>query len=311
MSEKRILAMAVGPTKNLLIRSKADLNGARPYIEGLIDGLTDLHHQIGTDYVIDYRERDNLETTAGAADGFKPHPGEEEPGVIFGMSTTVVRAARGATEGIPILGIVSDQKAESFSRSGHISGVSGRRSQTAGACFERFLATVPTLKSARVFHKPGYGPSERSLKLIKAVGKKRGVGVTALTVRTRQDLEKRLAALPKRDLKKPAEIGVLVPPIDVCLSAAPLIIDVVTAKNLPLFFCVPDWVKPHRPSALGAFGVSQLKCGELVAGHVDQILWQGISPKNLKVREAPDDAFEWVVSKEVAEHLRIKLPHLI
>jgi ABC-type uncharacterized transport system substrate-binding protein len=308
---KTILAMAVGPTKDLPIRSKADLNGARPYIKGLIDGLAKLNRHIGTDYVIDYRERDNLETKAGAVDGFKPHPGEEEPGLIFGMSTTVVRAARGATQGTPILGIVSDQKAESFSRSGHITGVSGRRSQTAGACFERFLATVPTLKSARVLHKPGYGPSERSLKLVRAIGKKRGVSVTPVTVKTRQDLENKLPRLPKRDLNKPAELGVFVLPIDVCLSAAPYIIDLVTAKNLPLFYPVPDWVKPHRPSALGAFGVSQLKCGMLVAEHADQILWQGISPKNLKVKEAPDDAFEWVVSKEVAEALRIKLPHLI
>jgi len=311
MSEmKRILAMAVGPTKNLLISSKADLNGARPYIEGLIDGLADLHHQIGTDYVIDYRERDNLETKTGLTDGFKTNAGEEA-GVIFGMSTTVVRAARGAGGTTPIVGIVSDQKAESFSRSGHISGVSGRRSQSAGACFERFLATVPALKSAYILHKPGYGPSERSLKLVCKVADARGVRPKVVKVKTRQDLERALPNLPRRDLNKPAEVGVFVLPIDVCLSAAPMIINAVFAKNLPLFYPVPDWVKKRLPSALGAYGVSQLKCGKLAAAQVKQILWPDSASKRVKVLEAPDDAFEWVVSREVAEALHIPLPHLI
>jgi ABC-type uncharacterized transport system substrate-binding protein len=74
---------------------------------------------------------------------------------------------------------------------------------------------------------------------------------------------------------------------------------------------VPDLVKDKLPSATGAFGVSQRKCGELVAEHVDQIVWQNVNPKSLKLKEAGDDAFEWVVSKDAARALNLKLPRII
>jgi ABC-type uncharacterized transport system substrate-binding protein len=309
---KRILAMAVGPKKDLLIRGRTGLGGVRPYIEGLIEGLAKLNRHVGADFEIDYRERElqELETKEGAASAFKANSGLQH-GVIFGMSTTVVRAAQGVTKSIPILGIVSEPKAEGFSRGGNITGVSARRSQSAGGCFERFLATVPTLKAVRALHRPGYGPSDRALKLIKAAAKKRNVTVTPVPVKSRQDIEKKLSAMSKRDLKKPAEAGLLVLPVDLCLGAAPLIIELAHGKNLPAFFPVPDWVKPKLPSALGAYGVSQRKCGELVAEYVDQILWHNVSPGTLKVKEADDDAFEWVVSSAAAEALNIRIPHVI
>ena len=73
---KRILAVAVGPQKDVLIRAKRDLGGVRPYIEGLIDGLTSLKHELGSDFEIDYRERElqELETKEGAASAFKAMP---------------------------------------------------------------------------------------------------------------------------------------------------------------------------------------------------------------------------------------------
>src|SRR5215470_4507223 len=109
---KTILAVAVGPKKDRVIRSKIGLDGVRPYIEGLIDGLAGLNRHIGTDYEIDYRERelDELGSKAGAAEAFKAN---SEHCAIFGMSTTVVRAAQGVTKSIPVVGIVSDPKAES------------------------------------------------------------------------------------------------------------------------------------------------------------------------------------------------------
>ena len=142
---KTVLAVAVGPQKDLLFRDKGKLSEVRPYVQGLIDGLAARGHHLGTDYVIQYRERD-LDTLAsknGAAGAFKPDPGSEDDVLIFGMSTTIVRAAQGVTKSIPIVGIVSEPAKEKVNRSANICGVSARRSQTAGDCFERFLATVP------------------------------------------------------------------------------------------------------------------------------------------------------------------------
>jgi ABC-type uncharacterized transport system substrate-binding protein len=311
---KRILAVAVGPDKDLLIRSKSSLGEVRPYIEGLVEGLASLDHQLGTDFEIDYRQRSqyDLENTRAAASALKAEPGAHHD-LIFAMSTTALRAAKGLAGSAPIVfPSVSDHKADGFSRLGNATGISAKRSQTAGDCFERFLATVPTLKQVRVLHKPGYSPGDRALKLVKAAAKKRGVVVTTVAVKSHQDIEKKLSAMSKRDLKKPADVGILVLPVDTCLSAAAMIIEIAQGrKNLPTFFPVTDWVKPRLPSALGGYGVPQRKCGELAAEHVDQILWSNAKAGSLKVKTADDDTFEWVVSGDAAKALNIKLPHVI
>jgi ABC-type uncharacterized transport system substrate-binding protein len=308
---KRILAVAVGPQKDVLIRAKGDLGGVRPYIEGLVNGLASLKHELGSDFEIDYREREHLdlETGPGAANAFKANS-ETPHDVIFAMSTTVVRAANGVGKSIPIVfPAVSDHKAEGFHRSGNVTGISPRRSQTAGECFERFLATVPTLKEVRVLHRPTYAPGERALKLVKAAAKKRKVTVTPVAVNSHQDLKKKLSALPKRNPEKPAKLGVLVLPVDLFFSAAPMIIDLAQGqKNLPTSFPVTDWVKPRLPSALGGYGVPQRRCGELAAEHVAHILWGGSEAGRPKVKDAHDDTFEWVVSSAAAKALNIKIP---
>ena len=307
---KTILAVAVGPQKDRTISDENSLGDVRPYIRGLIAGLTKFGHRIGADYVITYREREDVSSANAGA--FTVNGGSQGGLVIFGMSTTVVQAAAAQTEGIPILGVVSDPQAEGIDKWVHVCGVSGRRSQTAGDCCERFLDTVPSLKEIRALHKPGYGPSERSLALVKAAAAKRGVNVRAVPVGSRQDIERALSAMPARELSTPPEIGVQVLPVDVCLGAAPLIIDLAQErKKVPVFFPIPDWVKPALPSALGAYGIAQHKCGELSAACVDDILWKGQHPTSmhahLRFRESPDDSLVWVVSKAAARALNIDL----
>jgi ABC-type uncharacterized transport system substrate-binding protein len=233
--------------------------------------------------------------------------------LIFAMSTTALRAAKGVTAATPIVfASVSDHKADGFARRGNATGVSARRSQTAGECLERFLATVPSLKEVRVLYKPGYAPGERALKLVKAAAKKRKVAVKPVPVTSRHEIEKRISAMPKRNPKRPPDIGVFVLPVDLCLGAAALIIELAQGrKNLPTFFPITDWVKPNLPSALGGYGVPQHRCGELAALHVDQILWGNAKASSLAVTEAPGDAFEWVVSKAAARALNIDIPRVI
>jgi ABC-type uncharacterized transport system substrate-binding protein len=284
----------------------------RPYIEGLIHGLAKHGHPIGAAYEIDYRERPNLDLKNGqAAEAFTAKAGTPYD-VIFAMSTTVVRAAKDIKPSIPIVGVVSDPRAEGFSRARNITGISARRSQTAGQCFECFLATVPALKQVHVLHKPGYGPSERALKLVKAAAKKRGVTVKTVPVNTLKDIETKLSKMPVRNPKKPAVAGVMALPADVCLGAARRIIELAQQqKHIPTFFPITDWVTSKQSSALGGFGVPQRQCGELMAEYVNQILWHDAEPSSLKVKEAGDDAFEWVVSSEAAKALNIKIPRVI
>ena len=115
--------------------------------------------------------------------------------------------------------------------------------------------------------------------------------------------------ISKRDLKKPAETGVQVLPVDVCLGAAKLIIDTAQGqKNVPVFFPVTDFV---AQGALGGYGVPQHTCGVLMADYVEQILWQSAQPQALKIKDAANDDFEWAISGPAANALNIKLPHIL
>jgi ABC-type uncharacterized transport system substrate-binding protein len=310
MASKRILALAVGdPKASRILGKDPDLKGVRPYITGLIKGLTRLGHQIGTDYEIDYRQHWYEHIVEGHA--FREHA-NAPPDLIYAMSTTVMRAAGKHGGGNPIVfPNCSDHDAEPYVQQGRATGYSARRSQTADVCFEHFLETVPTLREVHLLHAGGYDPSELSVNLINACrdNRHKNVNVDVLEIKNHTELRTELAKLPERNLQQPAETGVLVLPVDIFFGTAPIIIDLVQVqKNLPTFWFVSDWVKPELPSALGGFGVAQERCGKRTARSVYQILW--LNPKGSplpKVIDAPDHDFEWAVSGAAAAALKTPL----
>jgi ABC-type uncharacterized transport system substrate-binding protein len=309
---KRIVAVAVGPQRDDMIGFNGVPSYVRPYIHGLIEGLGARGREVGRDYEIDYKERSQAKLAAAKRSELFRVTDHKEYDLIFAMSTNVVHAARDSGETTPIVGVVSAPRDEHFSRARNFTGISARRSQTAGQCLEYFLATVPTLKRVRVLHKPGYGPSDRSLTLVRMTAKKRGLTVQVITINNRSDIEKKLRVLPKRDLAKPPELGVLLLPIDVVLGASQMIIDLAQReKNLPTFSPITDFVTSDLTSALGGYGVPQHTCGILMAYYVDQIIWHSAEPKSLKFTDAGIDDFKWAISREAARTLNIRLPDVI
>ena len=305
MTHWTIVAVAIGnPHNNRTISDWGHLEGVRPYIRGLMQGLANRDHAIGSDYLIDYREcsADDLET----GDAFTVQSGSSSDVVIFGMSTTVVRAAQRFTTTIPIVGIVSDPNAEGFGGARNICGVSARRSQTAGECFQRFLTTVPSLNEVYVLHKEGYGPSEVALGQVKARAPA-NVTVIPVNIATAADISRELGKLTKRSADHPAHIGIHVLPVDVSLGAAPAVIGFAHDLNVPTFFPITDWVRHETPSALGGYGVPQYTCGKLLAERVDYVRERGVPLPRPRFTDAPDDAFEWWASAAAAHDLGIRL----
>jgi ABC-type uncharacterized transport system substrate-binding protein len=318
---KRILAVAVAEhSDEIEIKSWKGLKGlrgvrVRPYIRGLVQGLDEFNAQLGQDYVITFRQRD-ASNLAGAF----TNP-SADPMVVVCMSTTVVKAAASAFPpgtGQPIVGMVSEPTAEGVGTTANTCGVNAKRSQSADNCFKRFMRTVPTLTEVRVLHKANYGPSVRALSNVTTAAGNMNppVTITPVTVTTAAQLKTELqnANLPQRDPDtQPATVGVQVLPVDVCLGNAQEIIDFVQGeKGLPVFFPVPDWVRPDATGALGAYGVPQRRCGMMMAEQVKAI-WDNNNtvPNFAAVNErwipAPKTAFEFLASGPVADELNIKL----
>jgi hypothetical protein len=331
MPVKRIVAVGVAEDRGnqeAIIGSGKRSKGikkmkVRPYIQGVIQGLDAFGQRLGLgkDYVIHFRQREvaNL----NAATFARPAGTGTDPYVIFCMSTNVVRAAANLfppASNQPIVGIVSEPDIERagtpaapgaiFNTLTNICGISARRVQSAGRCYERFVRAVPTLRTVHVLHMPNYGPSERALVQVgNAVAYPQQLDVVNL--RDAAHLIQDLNGLPEQDPDSATNHGVLVLPIDVCLGHAQEIIDFVQQeKGMPAFFPVPDWVRSDTSGAFGAYGLSQRQSGMLMAERV-QAIWanNGTVPGGAFARwkTAPEEAFDFLVSAAVAEDQNIQL----
>jgi hypothetical protein len=132
--------------------------------------------------------------------------------------------------------------------------------------------------------------------------------VRVLSVQSTSDIKKQLAALKQRDTREPAFEGLLPMPIDVCFGAAQMIIqEAQDLRKQPVFLTTTDLVRNELPSALGGFGVSQRRCGELVADFVDRVVFAKGSPAEMPVKQAATSDFEWIVSAAAARDLNIPI----
>jgi hypothetical protein len=301
-ANKTILAVAIGNSGNSKIirdNSPATLAGVRPYIGGVIERLTAFGDRIGdaNDYVIDYREcsaaqlNQNFTVTAGLPPSY----------VILGMSTTVMRAAATFSTTIPMIGIVSNQGGYGA----NVCGVSGQRPQNARRSYDKLLLTIPGLPRVHILHKPGYPPSDDSLRAIQNGGPL-GVPVAVVPV-----------AAPYGDAEIRAAIdgintpgALLILPVDSFFAAADRIIGWAhaNANRLPDFWPVTDWVRHALPSALGGYGASQHRCGQLLADKIHSI-WEsgGHIPNPRWTIITSQQNFSWHASVAAAHDLGVTL----
>jgi ABC-type uncharacterized transport system substrate-binding protein len=294
-----ILAVAVGPaTTDLIINSTAYPGPVRPYIKGLIAGLKAKGHTIGTDYVVDYRQRPAAKLDASAFAGTKR--------VIFCMSTTVVHAAKTHSSGVPIVGIVSDPVEENFASVTHICGVSANRFQTADVCLQHFLQAVPSLTELQVLHCLNNRPSQHAHDKAKPVADNHQPRIDwqVIPVAATSDIAAGLQKLPKRAAASTATVGIFALPVDVNFGGAADIIAKQNSKQIPAWFPTPDWV---AQGAFGGYGASQETCGYAMAERVDYAIANGPSLPDPRWISIDPGAFEWFVSRRVAAALNIPL----
>ena len=315
---KTIVAVAIGAIGTHVITKKEDLNDAparkvRRYLHGLVRGLNRRGYKFGADPTNNkhFRIVFRLTNVAGLANAatFKDETGMTNGDVIFCMSTRVTKEAGARNLGVPIVGIVSEPPA-TF-QVDPFCGVSAKRVQKAGDCFDNFRLAVPTLTKIFVLGNSNYNVSNRAKAKVTAAAQNAGnFAVPDIDVTAIADLEDMLAAaLTARTKNAPCTEGLLVLPVDMFLSRARKIIDLVQSELLvPTFFPVPDWVTGKPSSALGAYGVPQRRCGVLMAEQVHSILANNQIPQGAnRWIETPDYDLEFSTSAAAAAELGITL----
>lgn len=309
----RILAVAVGQgadtnasaVARTVIGTKHSKE-MRPYVAGLISGLEKLGLRPGSDFEIDYAtgEPTKLKKLVQAAIA------EHKPDAIFAMSTTAVKTAMSVTKDIPIVfpsisDPVDDGIAKSCSVPGtNATGIRSMRRQSAHEGLELFKMTVPSMKTVYALHKPAYGPATRALAEVKKAAKKAKVAVKSVTVKSHKDIDKALDKIAQSGAAGSPQVGIMVMPDDLVLSAWRQVAATGREKKIPTFYPVTDWVR-EGSHALAGYGVPQHTGGELAAAYMHKVL-KGVPAKHLPIRRAGGS--EWAVNKGVARDLGLTLP---
>jgi len=279
----------------------------RPYIAGLIAGLDKLGRKPGENFEIDYATSDlqNLKKLV------KTSCDEQKPDAIFAMSTSALKCAMSVCNKTPIVfPSISDPMEDGVVKSNatpakNATGVRAMRRQTAPDCLELFKVTVPSLKKVFALLKPGYGPASRPMVNLKKAAKRARVSLVPKLVKSHNDIVKAISDMVQTGKDGKPEVGILVLPDDLVLSAAQKISELAQTRRIPTFFPATDWVRAKSPSALGGYGVPQRTCGEAAAPYMHKVL-QGVPAGNLPVKRL--GGFEWAVNKAVAQAIGISLP---
>jgi hypothetical protein len=271
----------------------AALNTVRPYIKGLVYRLFTREKNIGTDYTIDYQEVvDPTAFFSGLA---------ATPELVFCMSRTVVQAASAKypqNTGVPIVGIVSNPS--DFNNNNNVFGISGQRAQKGRQYYDKFLDTVPILKTAGqkvfVLTKKNYKPTDEAFQALP-----NSPNIVRVNVSNFGEIA---AGIPAN-----TPGGILVLPADLFFADAPQIIKLAHDRKLPDFWPVTDWVKPALPSALAGYGVPQLMCGEMLGDRIADYWAQGGVPSP-PFKVVNDSDFVWMasISAAIARNVAIDKP---
>ena len=286
-----IVAVAIGQANRQVTIGALPLpSWVRRYINGFVAAFP---HNLGTDYVIDYRQ------CPAAQLGASVFTNQLQADYIICMSTPVVRQAAqaypAATQ-MPIIGMVSRPQDEAFSNQANVCGVSAGRSGDAHLAYRRLLDTVnPHLGTATVLNDPNHSPSQDSLADIHAAGHHPNV----INVSNPDDVAHAINGAN-------TGTGMLLLPVDWMFGAAPAIIGGASTANVLDFWFVSDWVQANpAPSAFGGYGAPQETCGGYLAQQVDAI-WNGGWPNPVWLSVQHQDRV-WMTSQTRAANANVQL----
>jgi hypothetical protein len=164
-------------------------------------------------------------------------------------------------------------------------------------CQSSASLTNDATKAVYVLSKQGYPPSDLSLQNINTGNLPvRIVEVPVAAPYGRTEIQNAINGINGSG-------GLLILPVDSFFAAADAIPGWAHANGLPDFWSVTDWVQHDLPSALGGYGVSQERCGQLMADKVHSIWSTGNIPKPAFTEVTSAGNFDWAASDAAAASL--------
>jgi putative ABC transport system substrate-binding protein len=230
-----------------------------------------------------------------------------QPDVILAIGTLAARAAKSATQTIPIVfARVGDPIAYGLvpglpRPGGNLTGLSLQLLDTAAKRLEFLVTAVPEAKRVGTLWDASYLPTaEAELRQIEAASRSLNVEIVPADVRSPKDFEPALRALAEQGAT--VVINISSPPI---ANNMPKLFDLLVKTRLPSM-C---WARPTAAAGcLMSYGPSDPDMWRRVGAYVDKIL-KSAKPADLPVEQPMK--FELVINLNTAKALGLTIPPLL
>ena len=269
-------------------------------IDGLRKGLKELGFEEGKQFTLAIRDtKGDAKAAADAARTFE----QEKVNLIYAMASSVIVAAKEATQNIPIvfsigtdpvaMGLVSD-----FAKpGGRLTGVHYLVRDLTSKRLEVLKELLPKLRGVVTVYDPASQVAKESAQLARAEAKRLGLKFIERHVKSVEELRQALQALKAGEAD-----AFFYTPDPMVVSHVQLIIDTAKAKKLPTMFQEQSLV---AKGGLASYGQSYYEMGRLSAKYVQKVL-SGTNPRDLRI-ETFDDV-ELVINLKTANALGLTIP---
>jgi putative tryptophan/tyrosine transport system substrate-binding protein len=288
----------------VLMSTSADDPDALAWISAFAQGLQERGWSVGGNVRIDYR------WGAGDLDRFRKYAAELvalAPDVIVATAGSIVGDLQQVSRTVPIVFVttvdpVGGGWVESLARpGGNATGFSAREFSMSGKLLELLKEMVPRVTRVAVIRDPAVPAGSGGLAAIQTVAPSLGVELTAIGVRSGDEIERGITAFARS-----ANGGLIVvgPTSSVQLQRN-LIIALAARHRLPAIYSGAVWSKAGGLISYGADPVDQYR---RAADYVDRIL-KGEKPADLPV-QAPTK-YELVINLKTAKVLGLEVPPIL
>ncbi len=262
-------------------------------------GLRELGYLEGKNVAIEYRfaegKLDRLPALAAELVRLKVD-------IVVAVGAPAVRAARKATETIPIVMAAADPVGQGFVASlarpgGNVTGLSSLTAGLVGKRFELLKEIIPKLSRVAVLWHPD---PTRNWKEIQLAAREQGLQLQSLEVRGREDLDGAFRAASRE--RAQALLALRSPTV---VAERKRIAELAIQNRLPAIYDDRAHVEAH---GLMSYGTNQADLHRRAATYVDKIL-KGAKPADLPVEQPTK--FELVINMKTAKALGLTIPQTL
>ena len=229
-----------------------------------------------------------------------------QPDVILAVGTPATRAAKIATQTIPIVfARITDPIGLGFVAAlarpgGNLTGVSLQARELEGKRLEFLITAVPDAKRVGVLWDPSLPSGVSELREVEGVARSVNLEIVPSEVRDPNDFEPALRAMAEQRVD-----ALIVVPGPIFTEHIHWMVDLAAAARLPVMF----WRKEHvEAGGLMSYGTNYPDMYRHTAVYVDKIL-KGAKPADIPVEQPTK--FELVINLKTAKALGLTLPYTL